>query len=515
MGGGPSTLTGPDLAIGIALSELTEGVPLLGHAGDDAVVLVKKGAEVYALSASCTHYGGPLSDGLVIGHTIRCPWHHARFDLRTGTPAAPALAPVTCFRVIEEGGRVRVAGKLDATTRSSPALAPESVVIVGAGAAAAAAADTLRREGYHGPITMIGAEASVPVDRPNLSKDYLAGNAPEEWVPLRPREAWEAIDVTLELGVRATAIDASAREIALEDGRRVKYGALLLATGASPVRLPIPGADAPHVKYLRSFDDCRAIVARLGDTKRAVVIGASFIGLEVAASLRARNIDVVVVAPELVPLARVMGDAIGAYVKKLHEDHGVAFRLGRTSKEIAVDAVVLDDGARVPAELVVVGVGVRPVVDLAETAGLRVEDGIVVDAHLQTSVPGIWAAGDVARYPDPGSGELVRVEHWVHAERMGQAAARNILGAQQAFGDAPFFWSQHYDVPIAYVGHARTFDRADVDGSPESGSCAVALRVKGRTAALVTIGRDLDSLKCEAAMEARDQARVEAIAPKG
>lgn len=378
---------------------------------------------------------------------------------------------------------------------------PGSVVIVGGGAAGNAAAETLRNEGYAGRITMLSADESGPCDRPNLSKDYLAGNAPEDWIPLRSPAFYEEHGIDLKLGARVAAIDAQKRQVALADGRRYAYEALLLATGAEPVRLSIPGADLPHVHYLRSLADSRSLVASALVARRAVVIGASFIGLEVAASLRARSIEVHVVAPEERPMERIMGAEVGNLVCSLHEEHGVVFHLGTTAVALDAQKVTLKNGETIQADLVVVGIGVRPATSLAEGAGLATDRGIVVNDHLQTSVAGIFAAGDIARWPDPHTGEKIRVEHWVVAQRQGQTAARNILGQRQRFDAVPYFWSQHYDLAISYAGHAEKWDRTRIDGNVSARDFAVAYYRGDTKLAVLTVGRDLESLRAELAFE--------------
>jgi NADPH-dependent 2,4-dienoyl-CoA reductase/sulfur reductase-like enzyme len=378
---------------------------------------------------------------------------------------------------------------------------PPSIVIIGGGAAGLVAADTLRRSGYAGSITLVSADSAKPVDRPNLSKDYLAGNAPEEWMPLRPDDWYVDHNITLQLNRRATAIEPEAHRVLLDDGSSIGYGALLLATGSDPIRLAL-GDDAP-VHYLRTLDDSRAIIRAAEGAKTAVVIGASFIGLEVAASLRARGLDVTVVAPESQPLERVLGAVVGDFVRELHEDHGIRFRLGRTAKTAQAGGVQLDDGSELTADLVVAGVGVRPNVELALSAGLRIDRGVMVNEFLETSAPDVFAAGDIARWPDQRSGKAIRVEHWVVAERQAQTAARNMLGARERFDAVPFFWSVHYDVTISYVGHAEQLDRAEVDGDLRGHDCTVRYFENGRVAAVATIGRDRASLAAEAEMERR------------
>jgi NADPH-dependent 2,4-dienoyl-CoA reductase/sulfur reductase-like enzyme/nitrite reductase/ring-hydroxylating ferredoxin subunit len=500
---GTSELSGPDLVQGIGKSELAEGGQLLGHADGEAVLLAKRGGEVFAVSATCTHYGGPLAEGLIVGDSVRCPWHHACFSLRTGEAlAAPALNPIACFTIEERSGRLYVLGKSKPREPAQHASStPSSVVILGGGAAGQAAAEMLRRQGYSGKLTMLSADAAPPCDRPNLSKDYLAGNAPEEWIPLRPPEFFKEHEIELELGTQATQIDVENRRVVIEGGETFPYDALLLATGAEPVKLDIPGSDLPHVHYLRTLADSRAIIAALGSAKRVVVLGASFIGLEVAAALRARELEVQVVAPDALPLARVLGPELGQFIRDLHEEHGVVFHLGQTATSIDRAKVVLKNGQALSADLVIAGIGVRPALTLAERAGLTLDRGVLVNEYLETSAPGIFAAGDIARWPDPHSGERIRVEHWVVAERQGQLAARNILGQKKVCDLVPFFWSQHYDVSISYVGHAEKWDRIEVDGSVAARDCRLSFRKGDRTLAVVTVGRDQQSLRAEEALE--------------
>jgi len=505
-----------DLSVeGIPEADLREGEIIAARVGDKGVVVVRRGTEVFAIHATCSHYGGPLAEGVFDGECIRCPWHHAAFDVRTGAAARPpALNGLTTYEVAVRDGRVYASASVDRRATPPPlAQAPASVLIVGGGAAGSMAAATLRDEGYTGPVTMITADEALPYDRPNLSKDYLAGNAPEDWLPLRSDEFYGERGIEVLSGRQVTALDAALREVTLDDGRRLRAGAILLATGADPVRLEMPGGDLPHVHYLRSLADCRAIIATAGGVERAVVVGASFIGLEVAASLVKRGLEVHVVAPEEVPMARVLGPDLGAFVRSLHEEHGVHFHLQQRVVRVDPDSVTLEDGSTLDAGLVVFGVGVRPSLALAEAAGLAINRGVIVDEYLETSAPGIWAAGDIARWPDPHSGRDIRVEHWVVAERQGQAAARNILGRREPFDAVPFFWSQHYDVPINYVGHAEEWDRIDVSGSIEGRDCVVAFRSEGKTLAVASIYRDLESLRAELALERGEQGALRELVP--
>ena len=503
----PKQLSGPDFSQGYPFAGLRDGEMLLGHAEGEPVLLARRGDKVFAVGAACTHYGALLSDGILVDDTVRCPWHHACFSLRTGEAvAAPAFKPVPCWEVVRDGDTLRLAArKPPPQPRSAPAPAttqpPDSIVIVGAGAAGTAAADMLRREGYRGAITLVGTEANSPIDRPNLSKEYLAGGMPEDWLWLMPETYFHDHDIDLLTGVAVTAIDPSQRRVMLADGRALGYGALLLATGAEPVRLAIPGADLPHVHYLRSLPDTRAIIAATETAKRVVVVGASFIGLEVAASLRTRGLEVHVVAPGARPLERILGPEIGDFIRDLHErKHGVIFHLDTKPKAITADAVTLENGERIPADLVVVGIGVRPAVQLAQQAGIAVDNGVLVDACLETGVPGIYAAGDIARYPDVRSGERVRIEHWVVAQRQGQTVARNMLGHRARYTDVPFFWSVHYDITLNYVGHAEHWDRIEIDGSLQDHDCTVRYLADGKVCAVLTLFRDRESLRAEVEM---------------
>ncbi len=499
--------SGPDLTLGIGVADLVDG-KIVGHVGEDQVLVVKTDTDVFAIDAQCSHYHGPLGEGIVVGTSVRCPWHHACFDLRSGEAVrAPALSPLTCWKVSQRDGRIFVTGKQDKPAPQTMAVskpsgeAPQKIVIVGAGAAGFAAAEMLRRCGYKNSIVMLGREGSLPVDRPNLSKDYLAGSAPEDWLPLRPDDYYADNDIELRRDAEVIGLSVKTHEIMIAGDKNLKYDRLLLATGAEPVRLSVPGADQPNVHTLRSLADCQAIIDGIKGARRALVIGASFIGLEVAASLRARSVEVHVVAPEQTPMERVLGPQMGAFVRALHEEHGVIFHLQDTVTAIEGGRATLKSGASLDVDIVIVGIGVRPRLALAEKAGLTVDRGVMVDSYLETSARGIYAAGDIARWPDAYSGESIRVEHWVVAERQGQTAAKNMLGLRERFDAVPFFWSQHYDVPINYVGHAEQWDEIALEGDISSKDCLLRYKRKGRTMAVASIFRDLENLQAELAME--------------
>lgn len=504
MGDSKDKLEGDDFAKGIALERIKEGVLLAGHAHGEALLLTRVSDSLHCIGAKCSHYGAPLADGLVVGDTVRCPWHHAAFSLRTGEALrAPALGGVSCWQVEQRDGKAFVTGKSVAgpVSLKQSGDVPSSIVIIGGGAAGQAAAETLRQEGYKSAVIMISSEADLPCDRPNLSKDYLAGKAEAAWLPLRPADFYEAQKIEVRLSTTVQNIDVKKRELQLSDGSTLGYGALLLATGAEPIHLDIPGSRLPHVHYLRTQADGMALAAAAESAKNAVVIGASFIGLEVASSLRARGIQVQVVGREAVLMEKVLGPQVGAHVKARHEHHGVVFHLEAEAANISENKVTLKNGDALTADLVVIGIGVRPVLQLAEQAGMAIDHGVIVDEYLQTSVPGIYAAGDIARWPDALTGERLRVEHWVVAGRQGQTAARNLLGQRERFDAVPFFWTKQHDFGLRYVGHASHWDQAQIDGSLDDADCTITYCQDGKTLAVAMVKRDMESLRAEVALE--------------
>lgn len=519
-----SKLSGPDLTKGVAAAMLADRAMLQGHAHGEPVLLIRRGDEFFAIGANCTHYGAPLADGLLVDEVVRCPWHHACFSVRTGEALrAPALDPVSRWHldVIDEPAHpsadtvatktIYVREKLNTFEQPPLAVAPDdpaSVVIIGGGAAGNAAAETLRQEGYHGRVTILSADESLPCDRPNLSKGYLAGTASMESNFLRPTAFYVQHDIDVFLGARVVLIDTANAQVELENGIRHDYGALLIATGAEPIRLDVPGSDQPHVHYLRTVADSQAIGAHASSARRAIVIGASFIGLEVAAALRMRNITVHVVGRERIPMERILGAEVGDFIRDLHEEHGVIFHLGTTVTSISERSVTLENGELLEADIVVVGIGVRPMTSLAERAGLTVDRGVKVDEYLETSRPRIFAAGDIARWPDHFSGEQIRVEHFVVAERQGQTAARNILGQKVIFDAIPFFWTEQYDFGLAYVGHAEHWDTVTIDGDLTARDCTIQYRQADREMAVAVIHRDLEGVRTEVKFEAMARKRV-------
>jgi 3-phenylpropionate/trans-cinnamate dioxygenase ferredoxin reductase subunit len=348
--------------------------------------------------------------------------------------------------------------------------ADRTFVIAGAGLAGAKAAETLREEGFDGRLVLIGAEAERPYERPPLSKDYLRGESGRDGIYVHDERFYAEQEIELRLGRTALRIETAATTVELDDGERLAYDRLLLTTGAEPRRLAVPGSDLDGVLYLRSVEDSDALRARLDRGGAVVVVGAGWIGAEVAASARQRGLEVTVVDPSSVPLERVLGTEVGAIYRDIHADHGVRMLLGSGVEALeggtSVERVRTTDGRTLACDLVVVGVGVQPRTRLALEAGLAVENGILVDEHLQTSVPGVFAAGDVANALHPLYGERVRVEHWANALHQGPVAARAMLGGSDAYDAVPYFFSDQYDVGMEYAGYARRWDRVVFRGDP-------------------------------------------------
>ena len=502
--GEAASASGPDFSTGVSLSEIPAEGTLAGRVGETPVLLSRFDGQLFAVSGACTHYGALLADGLVHEAAVHCPLHHACFDLRTGAALrAPALDPLDRWLVEVDGDRVTVGQKLDPVARPHLESDIANIVIVGGGGAGLACANALRGLGFGGKVTILSADSDPPYDRPNLSKDYLAGTAPEEWLPLRGKDWYSYNRVDLLLSTEVTGIDAEALTVHCASGAEFPFDRLLLATGCEPNRLTVPGFDKQNVYTLRSMADARAIAAEARPGAKAVIIGASFIALEAAAALRNRGIGVEIVSVEEVPLERVFGKEVGAHLQALHERNGVRFHLSSVAGGFDGRSVAIANGAKIDADFVLVGIGVRPRTAIAELAGARVDNGVLVDAFLQTGVPGIYAAGDIAAYPDPLTGERVRIEHWVTAERQGQVAAANMLGAATRFEAMPFFWTEQFGVAIRYVGRANGWDAVTVEGDFDGGSLIARYFIEGRHCATASIRRDRQNLEDEQKLESR------------
>lgn len=504
--GEAASASGPDFSKGISLNEIPSEGTVAGRVGDDPILLSRIDGKLFAIGASCTHYGGNLAEGFIGKETVRCPLHHACFDLRTGVALrTPALDPVDCWKVEIEDDRAIVREKI--SQAQAPARSVDEqvakVVIVGGGAAGLACAHELRRLGYAGEITILSADSDPPCDRPNLSKDYLAGTAPEEWLWLRGDDWYSDNRIDLRVSTEVSNVDPEARIVHCTSGDQFPYDRLLIATGAEPNRLDLPGFEGSKVHALRSVNDARAIASEARPGARAVIIGASFIALEAAAALRKRDVEIDIVSVEEVPLEHVFGKDVGRQLQALHEQNGVRFHLSSVVAGFDGHAVALGAGETLPADFVLVAIGVRPRTALAESAGAAVNKGVIVDSFFETSVPGIFAAGDIAAYPEPVSNQRARIEHWVVAERQGQIAAANMIGERKPFKSAPFFWTEQYGVSIRYVGRASGWDAVTLEGNVESGSLIARYFSDGAHCATATIGRDHENLEDELELERR------------
>lgn len=386
-----------------------------------------------------------------------------------------------------------------------------SCVILGGGVAAYGAAEALRAAGFDGPVTLVSAEPVVPYDRTTLSKAFLQGQKTVEEILFKPARYYQGLGIELRLGQRVTAADLERRELALEPGERLPFDVLLIATGAEPVRLRLPGFDLPGVRYLRSLADAQALREDLSRAERVLVIGAGFIGAEVAASARALGKQVTLVDLLPVPLAGPLGEEVGAILAEVHRRHGVELRMGQKVAKLrghrSVEEAVLESGQRITCDLVVVGVGVRPAVALFQGSGLQIEDGILVDEHCATSVPGVYAAGDVANWWHPVIGRRLRVEHFDNAVQQGAAAARAIAGDPQPYAPVPYFWSDQYDLNLQYAGYPGPWDQVVLRGDPVAPSVTVFYLRQGMIEAVVTINRPRELRPGRRLIEAR--ARVD------
>ena len=476
-------------------SELAEGGMKLVEDGEEKVLLVRREGRIYAIGHKCPHYQEKLEKGVVVGDEIICKSHQARFDVRTGrVTSPPARDGLPVYPVKVEDGGVWIGPRVPSRPSAPaglPADDPRTFLILGAGAAGSAAAETLRREGFAGRIVMVSADREGPYDRPTLSKDFITGKAGEDKLPLRDAEFYSAQRIELVTGRRVVSLDPSRRAVRLEGGEEVAFDKALLATGGTPRRLPVPGAENPGCLVLRSADDARAILAAAAKAKSVTVVGAGFVGTELAGSLRDRGLAVSVTAPEDLPLGALLGPRVSAYVKGLYEAKGVSFLMGRSIVKIESTArgmaVILSDGAVLESDFVVMGAGIQPAVEYLAGTGLVEDGGVPVDDGMHARAPGIFAAGDIAVVADPDWGTR-RVEHWVVAERQGVRAALCMLGKDPGPQELNFFWSKQAGVSLKYAGYARQFDQVAYRGVVEDGAFLAGYYFRGALKAAATIG---------------------------
>jgi NADPH-dependent 2,4-dienoyl-CoA reductase/sulfur reductase-like enzyme/nitrite reductase/ring-hydroxylating ferredoxin subunit len=480
-----------------AEADLAEGRMVELTVGDRQVLLARAGGKIHACAAECPHYKGHLARGVLSGHTLTCPSHNARFDLRDGRLLSPpALNDLAAHEVKVEHGKVWVRFR-DAPRIEMPGGSDDrTYLIVGGGAAAAAAAEALRREGYSGRIVLLTQEPVGPYDRPSLSKDYLAGEAPAKWLPLRGEKFYDRLKIELAVGSRVVGLDPRSRTVTLADGSTHRGERILLATGSVALRPPVPGIDLPGCFTLRSLADADALLAGLPASGTVAVLGASFIGLEVASALRKRGLEVQVVAPEQLPLEKVFGGEVGRRLKAVGEQAGVRFHLGTTAYSVQGNGraryLVLSDGTHLEADAVVVGVGVRPAVEYLAGSGLAEAGAVPVDSRQATAAEGIFAAGDIALVKTTAAGPPRRIEHWVEAERQGRQAARAMLGKSPLPREAPFFWTRQHGLSFKYVGHAPGWERVVFRGDPAGGSFLAGYYVGDSLRAVASLGKDRD-----------------------
>ncbi len=496
--------------IGSADSLLNDGDMKRLELEGKPVVITRVDGTYYAFGGNCPHYGAPLNEGLLKGHTLMCPWHHACFDVRTAVRLEPpALNDLARFPTHIKDGQVIVSLPNDNERQPQGGVDgsdERTFVIVGGGAAGNSAAEQLRRAGYRGKIIILSAVSDVPLDRPNLSKDYLSGKAKPEWMPLRDADWYAKRDIELRLDTRVSAVHPDKHSLLLETGESLNYDKLLLATGATPRQLKnTPGTDLNKVFLLREQGDADAIIQAAEGAKNAVIIGASFIALEVAASLaKGRDLSVTVIGIEAVPFERVFGAEIGKLFQKEHEANGVHFHLSSEVEQITgqdgqVESVLLKSGERLPADLVVIGVGVQPNTAYLQNAGLKLEakdSSVRVNHHLQTSDVDIFASGDIARYETGADSE--RIEHWRVAQQHGIVAANVMLGGDDEVGaHVPFFWTEQWKLNVVYVGHATQWDEIIIRGNLDDKDFIAFYVAGGKLSAAAGSGRDreMDALE--------------------
>ncbi len=490
--------------------ELRDGEMKQISAAGTEILLARIKGKYHAVAAHCTHYGAPLVDGVINGERIVCPWHHACFNAITGDlEEPPALDSLPCSPVRVEDGKVFVDVPVDARDRrllpmtKRLSIDKRVFVIVGGGAAGYTAAQTLREDGFTGRLIMITRETHLPYDRPNLSKEYLQGEAEPAWLPLRSDQFFAAHDIEVMLGKEIERIDAAKKLINFVDGGSLLADAVLVATGGEPRQLPFQTADQENVFLLRSYANSNSIIAAADKGKRAIVIGGSFIGMEVASSLTKRGCEVTVVAPDDVPFKKILGAEIGRLFQEVHEKNGVKFRLGQSvvafTGQRKITAVTLENGEQLDADLVVVGIGVKPATNLIVGVKLHRDGGVLVDEYMRAAA-GVYAAGDIAWFPSRIAGESQRIEHWRTAMQQGRIAAHNMAGKETPYNGVPFFWTRQFDVGLVYIGHASGWDEIIFHGDVSAGDFLAFYISGSRVTAVAGMNRDKEMAALEELM---------------
>ncbi len=466
------------------------------------LLLSKIGGKFYAVSPFCTHYGAELEDGILKSDRITCPWHNACFNAKTGEMLEPpALDSLNSFetevredQIIVKLPDVESESRHPEMTIPDPVKDDEIYVIVGGGAAGYMAAQTLRQDGFNGRIVMITMEDRLPYDRPNLSKDYLAGDAEDEWMPLRGEDFFKKYKIETIINSRVRNVDTFNKEIVHDNGT-INFHKVLFATGGEPRNLNVPGNSLDNIFYLRSYNDSQNIIEAVKNVKNAVVVGASFIGMETAHSLMKRGLNVTVAAPEKLPFENIFGTEIGKMFKKKHEESGIIFKLGRTVKEFEgnnnVEGVLLDNNEEIDADLAAIGIGIKPVSNLSGNIRPDDDGAFKVDKFLRLS-DSVFAAGDCAKFDDWRTGEEFKIEHWRTAMQQGAIAAHNMYGKNIEYRKVPFFWTEQAGLELHYVGHAKEWDEIIFDGEIEDEQFIAYYIKNDKVHAAAGIGRNRD-----------------------
>ncbi|UCB45763.1 MAG: FAD-dependent oxidoreductase [Spirochaetota bacterium] len=478
-------------------NDLKEGVPQQVIVDEKKVMLVRIKEKIHACGNECSHYGAPLTEGVLKDSVVTCPWHNAKFDVTTGQMvSAPALNNLPVYETMVKDGEVYVRKAGSNIIPMPEGKDDRTFLIIGAGASGNAAAEMLRRRGFAGRIIMVTSENQLPYDRTMLSKDFLSGEAPAKWLPLRGEKFYDRLHIEILTGHTVQSMDPVKRAVSFQNGKSLTADKILIATGGIPRRLNLKGSDMEGCHYLRTLHDCNSIISDLENAKQAVVLGASFIGLEVAAALTHRGLSVHVVGPEEVPLAAVFGERIGRWIQNIHQQKQVNFHMGRKALEIkgngSVNEVVLDDSSSIKADIVVIGIGVIPAVDFLSESGLVENGAVSVNAHFQTKSEGIYASGDIAVVPDPRTGNPRRIEHWAEAERQGQHAAKCMLDESENYNEMPFFWTNQFGTSLKYIGYARQFEQVVFRGSVEEKSFVAGYYINSTLSAVAGVGNTRD-----------------------
>ncbi len=501
------------------VDDLADGELKDVRVGDTDVLLARADGQYFAMYPKCSHYSGPLVKGLLNGHRLICPWHNACFDIRDGHRLeAPALNGLPTHEVRIEGDQVFVRLTTNKESIENPLSAPddtnpETYVIVGSGGAGAFAAEGMREGGFTGKIVMLTESGEAPYDRPNCSKDYLQGKAPDEWMALRTDEFYTNYGIDVRTNQHVTSLDPVAKTIELASGETLTYNKALVCPGGTPNSLPNLASNLKGVYVLRNLHDSQKL-RELGQAgKRVVIIGSSFIGLEGAMSLRKLGSEVRVVGLERVPFEKILGEKVGRVVQGWHEKEGIQFHLGRKVASLegsdTVTAVILDNGERVPADFVLLGLGVKPRTDFLKDITLEKDGGVKTDEHLKIT-DDLYAAGDIAHYPVANGTQ--RIEHWKVAGQQGHVAGLNMAGKEEPYQMVPFFWTNQQGKRINYIGHTTTVDDVIFEGDPEKDESFLALYIQnGQIKAAAGLKRDQDIIAIRELMQEGRMPSVEAV----